>query len=806
MSNSDDELPDRPEGGDATPGDAHRPKKTLLGMGFKLPSPSSLPTAAPAPEEEDFEAEATQMADNLMGTLLEDIDFEMEAAFGLAPLPDIPLARPVLAEHTEPAEEEEFSAEKTQLAAGLRFPQDEVAPEPELGGLQSDSLPMPIRRDDAPEGGGLAEDSLPEPVRNGASTLVSPPGTPRADWRASVPASLLSSRAPLPDGDELPAPIRAEPGASKDSPREDGVDFETEKTELINSPFEQDPSVAKLVTLDGPLVGQEFFASGLRNTIGRGLNNSIVVGDPAMSRQHFEIAKNLDESFTLRDLQSVNGTMLNGTRVREADLYHGDRVEAGKSTFQFMVTGNPPAASRQRRLIPAATSTMAGPMPSPVPAAAARPASNHRLVIALSLAALVVSVLIIAGLALMIANADDAAVPAASAPSASQIYLLGVEAVKARDWDLAETHFTAAAKADPTLAGIPEQLRRIELERAAAKDLALARALVNAGRLEEAKEHVEAIGPRSVYHAEAQEVVRDTRTSEVERLYAEAQAAFTDDDTARAGELVAQILDLVPTHQGAQTLRQRIDETQLRSAEEEKRSEAATVAARGGARDDFRFELVGSKNSEPRARRTQRQPTSGASGSTRVPNFTRGFVLYRTRKFDEAQAFFAEAAAEESPAAALAKKLAGQIAEFKTAYAKGNAAYAAKNWPEADRKLLAAKRADAAISSDAGQFHGELSTKLASVKANLGLGALAANERVEARRYLDQAESFDRDGTQTKQLRAALDKEAMALYVQAVNLRKSDPAAAAKLCRTILQIVPGSDETHQKANKLLKSL
>src|SRR5690606_22217230 len=115
--------------------------------------------------------------------------------------------------------------------------------------------------------------------------------------------------------------------------------------------------------LQGPATGQEFLVNRMRNTVGRGTTNTIVVPDLAMSRQHFEIVKTLDETFVLRDLQSVNGTFLNGTRIQEADLLHGDRIEAGKTVLQFIIAGATVQPSRARRLIPAtdplAVSTLA---------------------------------------------------------------------------------------------------------------------------------------------------------------------------------------------------------------------------------------------------------------------------------------------------------------------------------------------------------------------------------------------------------------------------------------------------------------
>jgi len=61
----------------------------------------------------------------------------------------------------------------------------------------------------------------------------------------------------------------------------------------------------------------------------------IVAMDPSLSANHFEI-ENRDGEFFVRDLDSTNGTILNGQPVVDsAKLQDGDRIEAGKTTFVF---------------------------------------------------------------------------------------------------------------------------------------------------------------------------------------------------------------------------------------------------------------------------------------------------------------------------------------------------------------------------------------------------------------------------------------------------------------------------------------
>lgn len=60
----------------------------------------------------------------------------------------------------------------------------------------------------------------------------------------------------------------------------------------------------------------------------------IDLGDPAISVRHFQIEAIGDEFF-VRDLESRNGTYLNGSKVRYAELRPGDQLRAGRTVLVF---------------------------------------------------------------------------------------------------------------------------------------------------------------------------------------------------------------------------------------------------------------------------------------------------------------------------------------------------------------------------------------------------------------------------------------------------------------------------------------
>ncbi len=76
--------------------------------------------------------------------------------------------------------------------------------------------------------------------------------------------------------------------------------------------------------------GKECWASitSPRFAIGRSSTNNLVLSQMGVSRFHAEVLAQ-DEGFQLRDLGSKLGTYLNGTRIKQAKLTSGDRVQLG---------------------------------------------------------------------------------------------------------------------------------------------------------------------------------------------------------------------------------------------------------------------------------------------------------------------------------------------------------------------------------------------------------------------------------------------------------------------------------------------
>jgi transcriptional regulator with GAF, ATPase, and Fis domain len=93
----------------------------------------------------------------------------------------------------------------------------------------------------------------------------------------------------------------------------------------------------RLVAISGPLKGAVLQLTETETTIGRESANTITIADLSLSRKHCVILRDESE-LKLIDLESLNGTFVNGVPVKERLLEHGDKILLGDSVFLFLVS------------------------------------------------------------------------------------------------------------------------------------------------------------------------------------------------------------------------------------------------------------------------------------------------------------------------------------------------------------------------------------------------------------------------------------------------------------------------------------
>ena len=79
-------------------------------------------------------------------------------------------------------------------------------------------------------------------------------------------------------------------------------------------------------------------------TIGRSAEADICLNDCWVSRVHCEIDW-VDDALVVRDLESGNGTLVNGEHISQARLEPGDKLTVGMSAFVVSYHGREPELS-----------------------------------------------------------------------------------------------------------------------------------------------------------------------------------------------------------------------------------------------------------------------------------------------------------------------------------------------------------------------------------------------------------------------------------------------------------------------------
>ena len=94
-------------------------------------------------------------------------------------------------------------------------------------------------------------------------------------------------------------------------------------------------SGARIVVINGEDAGTAFMLKGTMS-FGRAESSTVTIRDAKVSRQHAQIQQQGSE-YILVDLNSSNGTFVNGERIEEHVLSNGDEIEIGDCIMQFQM-------------------------------------------------------------------------------------------------------------------------------------------------------------------------------------------------------------------------------------------------------------------------------------------------------------------------------------------------------------------------------------------------------------------------------------------------------------------------------------
>jgi Nif-specific regulatory protein len=104
----------------------------------------------------------------------------------------------------------------------------------------------------------------------------------------------------------------------------------------------------RLLVIAGPSKDSTIPLPDGEATLGRDPTNAVAVADASVSRKHCLLRRDEDERFQIKDLDSRNGTLVNGLAVKEQWLRHGDEIATGDSVFLFLTEDEDQAVPASR--------------------------------------------------------------------------------------------------------------------------------------------------------------------------------------------------------------------------------------------------------------------------------------------------------------------------------------------------------------------------------------------------------------------------------------------------------------------------
>jgi transcriptional regulator with GAF, ATPase, and Fis domain len=93
----------------------------------------------------------------------------------------------------------------------------------------------------------------------------------------------------------------------------------------------------RLLVIAGPSKDSTIPLPDGEATLGRDPTNAVAVADASVSRKHCRLRREEDGRFQIKDLDSRNGTLVNGLAVKEQWLRHGDEIATGDSVYLFLI-------------------------------------------------------------------------------------------------------------------------------------------------------------------------------------------------------------------------------------------------------------------------------------------------------------------------------------------------------------------------------------------------------------------------------------------------------------------------------------
>lgn len=551
------------------------------------------------------------------------------------------------------------------------------------------------------------------------------------------------------------------------------------------------PLGLRLILVAGPDIGMEWAFKQPEVTIGRGSDNEIDFSDIAVSRHHARLT--LDgNGFVLTDLESNNGTLLNGVRIEREKLCTGDEIIVGARTLRFVELNEAPATAAAHPIAEPSAEPVVG-SPSEIAIAhdgqldpdarsqvdvgvvpdddgPSRQSGSAILVpptdkpkrTGTKIAVLGVGVLLVFAalgyMGLSVYQRLTGNTPEERARRARIEFLQGIELVKALRCGDAIILFESVLTERPEYTRAKEYIEYCRAEIAAYNQLEAIKVLGATARYDEALAKLGEIPADSGYRVEADQLKTEYRRKQSGDKIAEARKLLAAGDVDGALELVREVLDEFPGHRAARAL----------------------LASIEGLRDAQDVE-----------------PKKTTKKAEIPPLMQRAVALYKKGRVSAAiDAAEAAGGPDASVYMERLRRLKGLLGEAATAHRQKAAGDLLRIAPQAldlDRK----------IAFGSGAVRQELKEYYADALYLKGLEAYNARDYGRAYKLLTEATTVNRQHRLSETRLAELGRKARELYYEGYVLKDSNPAETRRIFKRVKAMTPTSNQFHKWASKWL---
>ena len=544
----------------------------------------------------------------------------------------------------------------------------------------------------------------------------------------------------------------------------------------------------RLLVVGGPRTGSEYTLTELETSIGRGSDNVVVIPDISVSRRHVVIAREGDR-YVLIDQRSGNGTRVNGRGVDRHPLESGDDIAMGDTVVRFVEAGGVVVKAKGARPLPAAREAQAASGPareepeitsggtkSPIRGTSA--GKGKSLGSRLPLYVAVVGVfIVIFGLAYQHKQKREQQVREAAAAKdegaafAQQRFEEGVQLLKDGRWEQARDKLKVAAEMAPQDPDIKRYLQRAEAEAPRAQAIANARAALGRKEFAAVRGLLQGIPDDSALADASRQVAQELKSA-MDGAVHDARNKMEDGDAQGASDLVTPVLAADPGRADALAIKDAISGHQrvIANARRERAQEREKAEA-------------------------QEVKAPPAAVSAIIDAYLSGDIGTAIDKAD----------GQTDPRAV---KLDRDLKAFDAAYRDGLVKAQSKQLAEAVHALEGADKLDRSISGGKESRLGkEVRRALGNLHYNLGVQALAVDDQLAAAAtHLRYAVADDPENDAAKRQLAEVIAKVKDIYQQGYFEKDSDPDAAKKAFKLVVQALPASDELQQKAKRWLDKL